>query len=77
MKTTVRSQQSRPKKPKSDLGLTLIELLVVRMKTRPQEWNRKTELNRQDRIILHVRCFRRDHKYLWHVAGVWREVTLH
>jgi len=77
MKTLIRPQQSRETNPKSDIGFTLIELLVVRMKTRSPEWTRKPEVNRLDRIILHVRCLCRDHKYLWHLAGVWREVTLH
>jgi hypothetical protein len=36
-----------------------------------------TEFTRLDRIILHVRCLWRDHKYAWHLAGVWREVILH
>jgi len=35
------------------------------------------ELSRLDRIVLHLRCLWRDHKYRWHLAGVWREVTLH
>jgi hypothetical protein len=26
---------------------------------------------------LHVRCLLRDHRYGWHFAGIWREVTLH
>ena len=35
------------------------------------------ELSRLDRIVLHLRCLWRDHKYRWHLAGVWREFTLH
>jgi hypothetical protein len=35
------------------------------------------ELSRLGRIVLHVRCLWRDHKYRWHLAGIWREVTLH
>jgi hypothetical protein len=35
------------------------------------------ELTRLDRIALHLRCLLRDHKYRWHLAGIWREVTLH
>ena len=34
-------------------------------------------LSRLGRIVLHLRCLWRDHKYRWHLAGVWREVTLH
>lgn len=41
------------------------------------QWDGTTELNRLDRIVLHVRCLCRDHKYGWHLAGIWREVTLH
>jgi len=33
-----------------------------------------TELSRFDRIRLHLRCLLRDHKYRWHLAGVWREL---
>jgi hypothetical protein len=33
-----------------------------------------TELSRFDRIRLHFRCLVRDHKYRWHLAGVWREL---
>jgi hypothetical protein len=32
------------------------------------------ELTRFDRILLHLRCLYRDHKYRWHLAGVWREL---
>jgi hypothetical protein len=35
------------------------------------------EFSRLDRIVLHLRCLWRDHKYRWHLAGVWREFTLH
>ena len=38
-------------------------------------WNSKTELNRLDRVLLHLACLRRDRKYAWHLAGVWRELT--
>jgi hypothetical protein len=34
------------------------------------------DLTRFDRIRLHLRCLCRDHKYLWHFAGVWRELRL-
>jgi hypothetical protein len=33
-----------------------------------------TELSRLDRIRLHLGCLMRDHKYRWHLAGVWREL---
>ena len=36
----------------------------------------QAELSRLDRIVLHLRCLWRDHKYRWHLAGVWREVML-
>jgi len=32
------------------------------------------EPTRFDRILLHLRCLYRDHKYRWHLAGVWREL---
>jgi len=32
------------------------------------------DLTRFDRIRLHLRCLLRDHKYRWHLAGVWREL---
>jgi len=32
------------------------------------------DLTRFDRIRLHLRCLIRDHKYRWHLAGVWREL---
>jgi hypothetical protein len=34
------------------------------------------DLTRFDRIRLHLRCLIRDHKYRWHIAGVWRELRL-
>ena len=34
------------------------------------------ELTRVDRVLLHLRCLYRDHKYRWHLAGVWRELRL-
>jgi len=34
------------------------------------------DLTRLDRILLHLRCLYLDHKYRWHLAGVWREVRL-
>jgi hypothetical protein len=37
----------------------------------------QAEFSRLDRIVLHLRCLWRDHKYRWHLSGVWREVTLH
>jgi len=33
-------------------------------------------LTRFDRIRLHLRCLIRDHKFYWHLAGVWRELRL-
>jgi len=47
------------------------------MKTTIQERTETIEFTRIDRIVLHLRCLVRDHKYRWHLAGVWREVTLH
>jgi hypothetical protein len=35
----------------------------------------RTELSRLYRAMLHLRCLRRDHKYRWHFAGIWRELT--
>jgi len=32
------------------------------------------ELTRFDRIVLHLHCLYLDHKYRWHLAGVWREL---
>jgi len=32
------------------------------------------DLTRFDRIRLHLRCLLRDHKYRWHMEGVWREL---
>lgn len=32
------------------------------------------ESGRFYRIRLHLRCLLRDHKYRWHLAGVWREL---
>lgn len=29
---------------------------------------------RLDRILLHLRCLSHDHKYRWHLSGVWREL---
>lgn len=46
------------------------------MNAKSKEWDGKAELTRLDRIVLHLRCLVRDHKYHWHLAGVWREVTL-
>lgn len=34
------------------------------------------ELTRFDRIVLHLHCLYLDHKYRWHLAGVWRELRL-
>jgi len=34
------------------------------------------DLTRLDRILLHLRCVCQDHKYRWHLAGVWRELRL-
>jgi len=47
------------------------------MKTKFQNQNEKTDFTRIDRIVLHLRCLVRDHQYVWHLAGVWREVTFH
>jgi hypothetical protein len=46
------------------------------MKNRRSDWDGKTELSRLERIVLHLRCLCRDHKCRWHMAGIWREVTL-
>jgi hypothetical protein len=46
------------------------------MKTPNHKQFEKTELTRLDRIALHLRCLCRDHKCRWHLAGIWREVTL-
>ena len=46
------------------------------MKDLTNSWDRTTELTRFDRVVLHVRCLLRDHKYGWHFAGIWRELTL-
>jgi hypothetical protein len=32
------------------------------------------DLTRFARIQLHLRCLLRDHKYRWHLSGVWREL---
>jgi hypothetical protein len=37
------------------------------------EW---INLTRFDRVRLHLRCLVRDHKYRWHLAGIWRELCL-
>ena len=47
------------------------------MKNRSNSWGGTAELTRVDRIVLHLRCLRHDHKYAWHFAGIWREVALH
>jgi hypothetical protein len=47
------------------------------MKAQPIERNQQFEFTRFDRAVLHLRCLLRDHKYHWHLAGIWREVTLH
>jgi hypothetical protein len=47
------------------------------MKGQRSNWDSKQELTRIDRITLHLRCLVRDHKYRWHMAGIWREVVLH
>ena len=47
------------------------------MKTLFGHWDGTTELGRLDRIVLHMRCLRRDHKYAWHLAGIWREIARH
>jgi len=46
------------------------------MRNRSESWDGQTELTRLDRVVLHLRCAWRDHKYRWHFAGIWREVTL-
>jgi hypothetical protein len=40
------------------------------------KWDGKTELTRIDRMLMHAVCLCRDHKYAWHLSGIWREVTL-
>ena len=47
------------------------------MRTQSKQREQDREYSRVDRIVLHLRCLWRDHKYRWHLAGVWREVTLH
>jgi hypothetical protein len=37
----------------------------------------RMELSRLGRVLLHLRCLRRDHKYRWHLAGIWRELAGH
>jgi hypothetical protein len=46
------------------------------MKAILSRWDGKVELTRVDRIVLHLKCLCRDHKYRWHLAGVWREIAL-
>ena len=46
-------------------------------KNRSNSWDGTTELTRMRRILLHLRCLCRDHKYVWHFGGIWREVALH
>jgi hypothetical protein len=45
------------------------------MKNRSNCRDGAPEVTRFDRVWLHVRCLLRDHKYGWHFAGIWREVT--
>jgi len=47
------------------------------MKTQIRTHVLAIELTRLDRIILHLRCLWQDHKYRWHLAGIWREITFH
>jgi hypothetical protein len=47
------------------------------MKARAAYWHGQTSLTRFDRIALHWRCLLRDHKYRWHLAGIWREISGH
>ncbi len=47
------------------------------MKHQTTNRNQLGALTRLDRMILHLRCLVRDHKCRWHLAGIWREVTLH
>ena len=37
----------------------------------------RIELSRRDRVMLHLRCLLRDHKYRWHLAGICSELTGH
>jgi len=46
------------------------------MKATVSNWNGKTEITRIDRVVLHLACLWRDHKCAWHLAGIWREVTV-
>ena len=32
------------------------------------------ELGRLGRIMLHLRCLFHNHKFRWHLAGIWREL---
>jgi len=38
--------------------------------------NSQTDFTRFNRMVLHLRCLIHDHKYRWHLAGIWREVAL-
>jgi len=38
------------------------------------EMGSNDDLTRFDRILLHLRCLCHDHKYRWHIGGVWREL---
>ena len=40
-----------------------------------KHWNENAELTRLDRILLHLACLKRDHKYRWHLSGIWRELV--
>jgi hypothetical protein len=42
-----------------------------------RNWFSLTPEGRLGRTVLHARCLLHDHKYQWHLAGIWREVTLH
>jgi len=35
---------------------------------------RSVDLTRFDRIVLHLRSLYRNHRYRWHLAGIWREL---
>jgi hypothetical protein len=32
--------------------------------------------SRLGRIVLHLACINQDHKFIWHLKGIWRETIL-
>ena len=47
------------------------------MKKQRAKWETAIVEFRLGRILLHARCLLHDHKCRWHLAGIWREVTVH